>query len=512
MRLSLPEIDRRGGRAATNAQLTGDGVDHELVFEVPAEWSLHPGTDPFLPTAVFVATAAGAESLVVDGPISSPLLAGARIAGQRYAHHLGRPPVDIVADEVPAQRARPVGRRVGLFVSRGIDSTCNLVLADRGELEPRPDVGLVITGIDTANDDVVDAEMCEAHMEAARSFGLEAVLVRTNVRSLFDQHTPWVIGIGPALAGVGLSLSADFSDVIVSSAVADARRFTGAHPDLDPLWGNGLVRFHHLPRHLERSERVRLVVEDGRGLEFLQVCWDTGRMNCGRCQKCLQTTALIQAFGGDTTRRFETPVPSAEDLRLLPPGPTLRDDFIAAADAAGAHDVAAAVAEHRDAPVGRPSPQAIHDIDPEAAVRSDVPWVFVTGPDDDSEVVGSAVNAAGGVGAGCVLGYSSAFTTHVRSTTMRSASATLWQLRSDGTDALLVVDALRRGSRPVVVTDAARARAISGTLPRALRTLIAAPHEVAAIVATAESDWPALARAVRSGGLGWLDELVGDGR
>ena len=426
---------------------------------------------------------------------------------ERYADHLGRPAVDIVADGRPSPRARPAGRRVGLYVSRGIDSTCNLILNDRGELDPSPDLALVVTGIDTANEDVVDAELCQQHADAAARFGLDTLLVRTNVRSLFDQHAPWVIGIGPALAGVGLALSVDLSDVIISSAVLDARRFTGAHPDIDPLWGNGLVRFHHLPRHLSRSERVRMVVEDGRGLDFVQVCWTEGRINCGRCKKCLQTTALITAFGGDTSARFEVPVPSAEDLRGTPPGPTLRDDFIAAAAEAGATAFADAVAEQRDAPLGGVSPDAVHAIDPAAGQESELLWTFLaTGA--DPPIAAAAVDIASSTGPGSIVGGSSASTTHVRTTSMRAASVTIWHRRADGTDAALAVEALRNGSRPVVVTDAASARALRDRLPGALRGLVATAGELHAVLADAEVDGPALAAAIRGGGLGWLDELV----
>lgn len=481
-------------------------MDHELVFEVPDEWSIHPGSDPFVPTAVYVATAAGAESLTIDRPVSEPLLTGARTAGERYADHLGRPPLEIVGEARPSPRARPAGRRTALFVSRGIDSTCNLILDDRGELEPSPDLALVVTGIDTANEDVVDAELCGQHIAAAGRFGLDAILTRTNVRSLFDSYTPWVIGIGPALAGVGLTLSADLSDVIISSAVADARRFTGAHPDIDPLWGNGLVRFHHLPRDLSRSERVRIVVEDGRGLDFLQVCWDEGPTNCGRCKKCLQTAALIHAYGGDASARFEVPVPSTEDLRRTPPGPTLRDDFIDATAAAGVPSFAQAVAEHRDAPLGGVSPEAVHAIDPDAGRPAELLWSFIAAA-DDPPIAAATVDHAATTGPGCVVGSSGSSTTHVRTSAMRAAAVTLWHRRADGADAALVVEALSNGSRPVVVTDAATARALRWRLPELLQGLLATVDELPTVLSDAAIDGPRLAGAVRGGGLGWLDEL-----
>ena len=95
---------------------------------------------------------------------------------------------------------------------------------------------------------------------------------------------------------------------------------------------------------------------------------------------------------------------------------------------------------------------------------------------------------------------------------MRAASLTLWHRRADGSDAALAVDALRYGSRPVVVVDAANARALRDRMPPALRRLVATPAELPAVFAAADVDGPALARAIRGGGLGWLDELVEEDR
>lgn len=95
---------------------------------------------------------------------------------------------------------------------------------------------------------------------------------------------------------------------------------------------------------------------------------------------------------------------------------------------------------------------------------------------------------------------------------MRAASLTLWHRRADGSDAALAVDALRYGSRPVVVVDAANVRALRDRMPPPLHRLVATPAELPAVFAAADVDGPALARAIRGGGLGWLAELVEEDR
>ncbi|HUW01582.1 MAG TPA: hypothetical protein VMW08_04440, partial [Acidimicrobiales bacterium] len=298
MLLHTPEVFHLGTSLRSTARLTGTTVDESMRLEASIDRQLNGSVEPFVPPAVVIATVHGEAELVIEGDVSEVLLAGARAAAEYFAMHLGRRPVELVASTRPPAPVVTSLQQTGIFFSRGIDSTSNLILADRGQIDPRPDLAIVIEGIEPANSSEVEAAVNAKTVEVARDFGLDTVVVSTNLRLVMDCHIEWINAFGSVLAGVGLFLAPGLSDAIISSAEGSQQRFSGSHPQIDPLWSDGNLRFHHLPVDVERSERVRLVVEDARAMEFLRVCVRGGPENCGRCDKCLQTAVLISAFGG----------------------------------------------------------------------------------------------------------------------------------------------------------------------------------------------------------------------
>ncbi len=496
MRLTAPQIDRGLATIRTTARLVSPDADIELWYEAPGDWPIDRTGAPFVPVATLLATAAGADALEIDGPIPTPLLDGARRASELIGIHFGHPGVAIEAEGRPPPVVDETDRRVGLFFSRGVDSSANLVLADRGRLDPRPDTALIVSGIDPANHADLEARLCADAVHAASTFGLDSVVVSSNLRDVIDHRMLWIEGFGEVLAGVGLLLSNRLSDAILSSAAPNQRFYTGSHPDIDPLWGNGAVAFHHLPTDLERSEKVKLIVEDGRPLEFLRVCWSGHERNCGVCRKCMQTLTLIEAFGGDPSGSFDNTDVSPEDLRRDGPGSILRPDYVHATLA----ELAPAAAERLEAAETRTAPAALL----EAAVASpngSASWLVLS---SGGPVSATLLDTALRHGRGTVLEEGPTLTTHVLRTAAGHAGVTMWPTIGAKTDALRAIECLRSGSRPLIVHPEGERDAARAALPRSIHDLVGSVVDVADVIDRAADDLPRLAAALTGGALGWL--------
>jgi hypothetical protein len=496
MRLTAPQIDRGVATIRTTARLVSPNADIELWYEAPVDWPIDRTCAPFVPVATLLATAAGDDELVVDGSIPTPLLDGAHRASELIGIHFGHRGVAIEAEGRPPPVVDEIDRRVGLFLSRGVDSSANLVLGDQGRLDPRPDTAIIVSGIDPANSADLEARLCAGAVDAAAAFGLGSVVVASNMRSVIDHRMLWIEGFGEVLAGVGLLLSDRVSDAIISSAAPHQRFYTGSHPDIDPLWGNGVVAFHHLPTDLERSEKVKLIVEDGRPLEFLRVCWAGQDHNCGRCRKCMQTLTLIEAFGGDPSGLFDDTDVSPEDLRRDGPGYILRPDYVHAAPA----DLAPAAAERLDAAETRAAPGALLEA-AAAGPNGAESWLVLSsnGP-EAATLLATALRH----GRGTVLDGGPTLTTHVLRTAAGHAGVTMWPTIDATTDGLRAIACLQSGSRPLIVHPEGARDAARAALPGSVQDLVGSVADVGVAIDRAADDLPRLAAALTGGALGWL--------
>jgi len=507
MRLTPHPVVQDATGARLSATITPErGVEIPAWYRVPAGWAPDQSASPFLPVATALATVYE-EDLEVEGEVSSRLLEGAREATALFAayHHARRPAIH--ADHRPLP-PRPAGQRhVGLFLSRGVDSTANLVLGDRGALDPKPTLAIVMANMETANTPAVDAAVTRRSVEVAHRFGLDAVTPSTNLRHLLDAHIGWIDVFGCVLAGAAIALGHRLSDVIISSSGREQPVLLGSHPDLDHLWGTEWVDVHHLPRDLTRPERLRLLVEDGRALEFLKVCTAGAVDNCGRCQKCTQTAALLEVFGAlDRSAVFPLAALDLEALRERPTSTVTTPDFV---DAAGPTrpDMADAVLRDRgrDPALGiqRPSTTRLNEVRRRLAPRPARPvaWCAIGRP---SAELGAALAAARTVGPGLLwVTDDGRLPRPVLDRLLEAAEVTFWCADDESVEVDHVIEVLAHGGRPFqVVAPEVRAR-LHGQLPAPLRTLVGRPADLAAVIEQPD-DRVELGEAVVAGGTAWL--------
>ena len=88
---------------------------------------------------------------------------------------------------------------------------------------------------------------------------------------------------------------------------------------LDPLYGSSSMRVFHENGTMRRLQKLRIVAEWDVGLKNLLVCsdWKRTELNCGRCEKCVRTTAEFIALGKLDSSPFRGRSLSAGDVRSI---------------------------------------------------------------------------------------------------------------------------------------------------------------------------------------------------
>lgn len=280
-------------------------------FEVSA--ALADGLDPsagdaFLAAFLPLAHALG-EPLDVDAPVDPTLLAGA--AGVPAVWHrwygVG---ADVVlrapskAETKPATAGGPAGTRRAAFFSGGVDSTYT-ALAGAGRLDgeaPWLDELWFVEGFDVrlrARAGLAAAR--RAAEGAAAAMGLPLHVVRTNLRDTRWHEADWaLVAHGALLAGIAHALGRRLGTAWIAASVSGGDDAPwGSHPLTDERLSSATLAVRQHGYGVERIEKLRAVASVPGALDHLRVCWvSRAGDNCGRCVKCVQARAMVDALAG----------------------------------------------------------------------------------------------------------------------------------------------------------------------------------------------------------------------
>jgi hypothetical protein len=269
---------------------TFGGRTHRLTLR--AEGALDRGDAAF--AAWLIPAMRAGTTLTLEQPVSAALLA-TRPQIQDLLRSFD-PRLKAVDVQAPAGQAPapPAGRRLAAFYSGGVDSLYTL-------LENREAIDALVW-IDAFDHPPAECDGPARALaaEAARAFGKQLVVVRSDHTTKPEITRQFWLNHGGLLAAVAHVLAGGFSRVLVSSSHAAPVRFPwGSRPDLDPLWGGGVVEIVHWGAHATRFAKVERVASDPDVLRLLRVC--PGRSeppwNCGRCEKCVRTQASLAICG-----------------------------------------------------------------------------------------------------------------------------------------------------------------------------------------------------------------------
>lgn len=288
--------------------------------------------------------------LRIDAPVDGGLLASSALVQRMVAGWTpGCSPVEVTAESVDS--TYPAARGHGVFFSAGIDSSYSLA-TNRHRLD-----GLVtVIGCDV---DLADggraAWLAENVRQVAGSYGLEPIVLETDLPALMHPYLGWIEYHGSMLAGLRHLLADRFATMRIAASADAATMWDlpwGSHPGLDPRLGtegapillDGLVT---------RPQKIARVLEEPVLLEHLRVCYHGGP-TCGICEKCVLTRICLDVLGGGRhLPSFPGEAPPRDGRALHVPDASARNDRIvlrAAAVRAGGHErliaaIDAAIAE-----------------------------------------------------------------------------------------------------------------------------------------------------------------------
>lgn len=322
MRLSEVRVER----GDTGARLVGEieragGRPAQVWFEYGDDYAgfVREDADAFIPLCL-------SGSMLEGEPLETALPVSAKMARELprvrdilsvwFPERMKR--IEIRLGNV-VEKAPNDANAAGLFFSAGVDAYYSLMMAKEGlrqEYAPLKHL-IYMQGLEAPLSRAVGSKK-DRIVAIGADLGYPVITGRTNLREVFDyEYMPYVCG--PALAGVGLSLSRGLSEVRIATGTSySADEFRGGSTGflVDRLRSTEYLYIEKDGGEARRSEKVEFLVNYPCVLENLSVCirnlgvWD----NCGVCPKCVRTMITLQALGA--LEKCPS-LPSPFDYRLI---------------------------------------------------------------------------------------------------------------------------------------------------------------------------------------------------
>jgi hypothetical protein len=268
----------------------GAGIRERVYFQSSGQVLRRSG-DALFCLGLVAAMEIGAD-LVIDRPVDEKLLANAdRIQSLLCRWYRGYRPITIHAEA--GKSVYPEGRGTGAFYSGGIDSSYTLV-----DAIDRLDAIVTVIGGDRQVDRRQADEFRQMAEGVGAAFGLQPILIETDIRKVSRRLVGWVEYHGSFLAAVRHLLADRLGHQLIASS-ADESSWTrrwGSHPALDALFGTqgAAIEHHGLVHRLAKIERI---LEQPNLMAQLQVCTRSPQ-NCCRCKKCTFVMHALETLQG----------------------------------------------------------------------------------------------------------------------------------------------------------------------------------------------------------------------
>lgn len=253
--------------------------------------TLRPDPNALLCLGLYPAAECGAE-LAISGAVDADLLARAPRINGMFKTWWNCRQIGIHAAPAPPRTVEG-GRGMAAFFSGGIDSS--FTLAGAG---PRLSALITIVGVDVPLSDATRvaqlARLCE---DTAAFYGLEPVVIETNLNDVLHPYASWIHLHGAAMASIGHMLAHRFERVLIASSGNETAWNVpwGSHPGLDPLFGSAALQIEHHGLVSRYDKIARLATHDLL-LRNLRVCNKAG-YNCGICDKCTFAMRALAILG-----------------------------------------------------------------------------------------------------------------------------------------------------------------------------------------------------------------------
>lgn len=274
--------------------------------------ALIPNGNALFCLGLFPASEVGSR-LIIKGAVDHNLLERAgQISGMFRSWW---PPCGIVrVDARSAEPTRSVAKAAAVFFSGGVDSSFTLA-QEHENLQ-----GIItILGADIPlNDREANDRLDQTCRDVARNFGIEPVVIETNVREIFHRYAGWTEFHGSVMSAIGHMLSDRFSRVLISASGNEFARNVpwGSNPELDPLFGTKRLAVEHFGLE-ERVDKIARISTFDTLMRHLRVC-NVSRSNCGVCDKCTFVMAALSLLSmSDKSQTFPAFQPSVGSFHIL---------------------------------------------------------------------------------------------------------------------------------------------------------------------------------------------------
>jgi hypothetical protein len=322
VRLEGLRREAAGGRVRAVADVVWEQAGlpaQSLRFEVDEALAgdLEPSPEAFALAALPAAVWRGERRLWVDGSLCPRFASGLTRLMQTwsgwYAHC--RPIALEPARGLAPPPARPTPRSA-VFLSGGVDS---LALLRRSRAEhpaghpDAPSDAIVLfgnNGFEFEGGRPVPERLAAWHALLARLAplaereALTLVPVHFDARWLLPGYQAWTsLAFGPMIASVAHALWRRNTSALLGSSSIREDRPHGSRPDTDPLYSSAAVEIRVGDPDVGRFEKIRRIADWEPALAIVQPCWlrsrrlADGRLNCGRCEKCLRTMLALLVLG-----------------------------------------------------------------------------------------------------------------------------------------------------------------------------------------------------------------------
>lgn len=274
--------------------------------------ALVPNDNALFCLGLFPASEVGSR-LIIKGAVDRNLLERAsQISGMFRSWW---PQCRIVrVDAEIAEPTRSVTKAAAVFFSGGVDSSFTLA-QEHENLQ-----GIItILGADIPlNDREAINFLDQTCRDVARDFGIEPVVIETNVREIFNHYAGWTEYHGSVLSAIGHMLSDRFNRVLISASGNECARNVpwGSNPELDPLFGTEQLAVEHFGLE-ERLDKIACISTFDTLMRHLRVC-NVSRSNCGVCDKCTFVMAALSLLSmSDKSQTFPAFQPSVGSFHIL---------------------------------------------------------------------------------------------------------------------------------------------------------------------------------------------------
>lgn len=327
MRIENLRSDRNGDRVRVTATVIWEDCDrpaYDLYFETTEDFAdyLICNPDAFFIGCAIPAMHYGETRLFIDAEICPEVRNGMVTVMSWLRQWYREGDGELVRFETRTRGTvrRPAAERAGFFFSGGVDSFATLrknrLTVPPGH--PRYFQDAVIAYGLELDDPLVFDNVLDHLSGVAKQAGIGMIPVYTNVYLPYRQEDAgkkfyfWMKEFhGAALAAIAHALAGRLTNVTIAATDSiPAQRFLGAkqigpygtHPLLDHHFSSTELLIHHDSVELSRFDKIRLIADWDLALNNLRVCNQYkknrhGKLNCGRCEKCLRTKLALLALG-----------------------------------------------------------------------------------------------------------------------------------------------------------------------------------------------------------------------